>query len=376
MSDRAIKFTKLSNKSTILFDGDIGDWDISKHYLRYEMSLLDRNEEIELRINSMGGDPLTALKMYTMLKSHPGKVTGYIEGMCGSAVTLVACACDEVVMSNLGWYMIHRVSLDPTRFDDVDEMDSFGKVMRETENKIVAIYQDQIGKSEEEIRAMLKPATWMTAEEALQNGFVDRIDEVIPVLKNKIDMIKMSAHFEGMPKELKNNTGQSQADSTIKKPTNTMSVINKLKNMVGLSNDADETDVAIATKELKAKADTVDAVTAERDDLKSQLEEAQSKIAELEQSQTSIAEEAEAQAEQELEDVLENAVKEFKIKASAKETFKEQYKGNIDGLKNMLEGIEGGKPGETFRKPKTKNSATGQKYKLNPAVKAHFNSNQ
>ena len=144
-----------------------------------------------------------------------------------------------------------------------------------------------------------------------------------------------------------------------------MSLINKLKNYLGLSDDADDADVVISTKELKAKADTVEK-------LQSDLDEANATIAELKAEQA----EHKQDTDEQIDEMLENAVKQYKIKASAKDQFKEQYADNPDGLKATLDSIPGKKPGEEI----TNSGKTGKRKShmggsLNSTVAKDFNVN-
>jgi hypothetical protein len=293
--------------------------------------------------------------------------------MCASSATIFACGADEVVMANIGWYMGHRVG-GSGEFKDADDLDRWAGIMRATEDTIVAIYKEKTGKSEAELRDMVANETWMNADTALSNGFVDRIDEIVPMLENKsVDQFQLAAHFKNVPKELSNN-GQSADETQNKK--NIMDLTNKLKGFFGLSNDADEADVAISAKELKNKADSlqseVETLKAELEEQKTKAAEKDQKISELETAQTSAEQETAEQEEEELEQVLENAVKEFKIKASAKDDLKAKFKDDLPGLKNMLEAIPGGKPGKEGKPNPPKMNNSGRALKPHDAVSKYF----
>ena len=443
-----IRIQHLTNMTRVLVDGPIAEWWVSAEYIRSKLAEVQPGEPIELRINSDGGNPQTALRIYTMLRAHDGPVTAYIEFMCASACTLITAAADEVVMSNIGWYMIHRIGSEPGPLKDADQTDQLSRIMRAVEDSAVAIYAEKTGIGEDELRDMMSKETWLTAEEALELGFIDRIDEVVPVLDNSITDFKLTAKFNKTPKKLKNyikklRNGASLAarleelieeqinddterddvldamasaagiergtvnqilngsidcppverlegfaealgtsleslteagnqdgcsydtESTTNKTDIDMSFTNKLKNYLGLSNDADDADVAISAKELKAKADKVD-------DLQAKIDKANETIGELEDELSQYKQDSEEQMDQ----LLENAVKQYKIKASAKEQLKEQFSEDPDGLKAMLDNIPGSKPGSDLSNNGAKNSRkTHMGGSLNSQVAKDFNVN-
>ena len=70
------------------------------------------NGDIEVWINSVGGDVYAATQIYNMLKSYKGKVTVKIDSLAASAASVIAMAGDEVLMSPLSLLMIHNVRPD------------------------------------------------------------------------------------------------------------------------------------------------------------------------------------------------------------------------------------------------------------------------
>jgi len=54
-------------------------------------------------------------------------------------------------------------------------MKSHGKFLDELHYKMINIYQDCTGKTTEELDKILATETWFTAEEYLNQGFIDKI---------------------------------------------------------------------------------------------------------------------------------------------------------------------------------------------------------
>ena len=56
-------------------------------------------KNINLRINSPGGNIFEAQAIYNLLKAYKGRVTAHIDGVCASAATVVACAAESIIMT-------------------------------------------------------------------------------------------------------------------------------------------------------------------------------------------------------------------------------------------------------------------------------------
>lgn len=137
-------------------------------------------KDLTLRINSPGGDVFQAQAIYNLLKAYTGKIHCHIDGICASAATLVASAADDVIMPANALYMIHNPMLcfgyqTLTR----DDLAKCIEQMDKTKDTLLNVYSDRCGDSltRDEIARMMDEETWMTAQEALDNGFVDSIDD-------------------------------------------------------------------------------------------------------------------------------------------------------------------------------------------------------
>lgn len=133
------------------------------------------SKNINLRINSPGGDVFEAKAIANAIKNHPSKVTAYVDGLAASAATTIALAADEVVMSEGSFFMIHNAwSL---AMGDADEMLKMAEMLEKVTDSIANEYTAKTGKEKEQVRKWMNEETWFTAQEALDNGFVNSIDK-------------------------------------------------------------------------------------------------------------------------------------------------------------------------------------------------------
>lgn len=151
------------------------DGDVSANSLKKEIEKYPNAKKISVRINSPGGDVFEAQAIYNILKNHQAEVTVYIDALAASAATLIASAGDKVVMYNNALFMMHNPWTWATgeAKDFVKKAELLGTI----KDTLLNVYETHSSLSREEISAMMDEETWMTADEALENGF---IHEVVP----------------------------------------------------------------------------------------------------------------------------------------------------------------------------------------------------
>lgn len=128
---------------------------------------------IHLRINSPGGSVFDAEAIQTALQQHKARVVAHIDGMAASAATYVALAADEVEMSDGAMFMIHNAWT--FAFGNASELVDTAALLEKIDANLLRDYQAKTGASAEQIKQWMDNETWFTAQEALTNGFVDRI---------------------------------------------------------------------------------------------------------------------------------------------------------------------------------------------------------
>jgi ATP-dependent protease ClpP protease subunit len=107
------------------------------------------------------------------LSAFQGKTVAHIDSLCASAATSIALACDEVQMAEGAFFMIHCAS--GMAWGDKTELRNTADLLEKIEGSIVNDYTTKTGKDAAEVIAMMEAETWMTASEALANGFVDKV---------------------------------------------------------------------------------------------------------------------------------------------------------------------------------------------------------
>lgn len=127
--------------------------------------------DVTVYINSPGGDVFAGAAMYSALMDHPHRVTVKIMGIAASAASVVAMAGDEVLISPVGYLMIH----DPWSIvaGNARELEKEAQVLREIGEGILNAYQKKTGLPTEQLEQLLREETYMNAQSAIELGFCD-----------------------------------------------------------------------------------------------------------------------------------------------------------------------------------------------------------
>ena len=163
-------------KRILLLDGEISDetwWgdEVTPQMFRSELHAAEG--DIDLWINSPGGDCYAAAQIYNMLMEYPGEVTVKIDGIAASAASVVAMAGTIVEMSPLGMLMIHNPMT--VSIGDTHEMERTITFLAEIKESIINAYEIKTGLSRAKISRLMDAETWMNAKKAVELGFADSV---------------------------------------------------------------------------------------------------------------------------------------------------------------------------------------------------------
>ena len=163
-------------KRILLLDGEISDetwWgdEITPQMFRSELNAAEG--DIDLWINSPGGDCYAAAQIYNMLMEYKGNVNVKIDGIAASAASVVAMAGSTVEISPLGMLMIHNPMT--VSIGDTHEMERTITFLAEIKESIINAYELKTGLSRAKISRLMDAETWMNAKKAVELGFADSV---------------------------------------------------------------------------------------------------------------------------------------------------------------------------------------------------------
>lgn len=153
-------------------------------------------------IFSEGGDVFTGMAIHNLLRRHPANKVCIIDGICASAATYPALACDEVRIPSNAWFMIHGT--EGCCCGDAEDMRSYATMLDEMNSTLVNLYVARTGRSEAEITTMLQEETWMNGADAVANGFADTVIEPLANLAARAGTLQPtnSARLRHAPAEV------------------------------------------------------------------------------------------------------------------------------------------------------------------------------
>lgn len=168
-----------AGKTTVLsiFD-DIGAYGVSAKSFLNDLRTVT-TDEVDVEINSPGGDVFAGLAIYNGLRASGKKINVKVLGLAASAASLVAMAGDTIEMPENAFMMIHN----PWGFamGGADEMRNTADVLDKIGTGLVSTYAKRTGKTDQEITALLDAETWMTAQEAVDAGFATSVTPALAV---------------------------------------------------------------------------------------------------------------------------------------------------------------------------------------------------
>lgn len=260
----------------ILLYGEIGDYaDVGAEDVIRQLTAAEQTyRKIDVRINSVGGDVAAGIAIFNFLRQSKADITIYIDCIAASTASFITGCGKPVKISRYGQFMIHRPMSDV--FGDADKLKDCVAHLEQVEDTLCEIYAGRTGKTVEEIRATYMDGRdhWLTAEEALAQGFVDGIfdDSQVVVSASLTPRERCERYTALYIENVSLNKIQEQ-------------MINKLRSMPTFSDCADEAAVMARLDEVVNKAKEHDEVVAERDAL-------QAKVTDLEQKEREAAQAA------------------------------------------------------------------------------------
>ncbi|PSJ23823.1 peptidase S14 [Halomonas sp. ND22Bw] len=182
-----------------IFD-EIGAFGISAQQFAEELQSHGDVSLIRLYIHSPGGSVFDGMAIYNLLLNHPARVEGEVLGVAASMASVIAMACQPLIMPENAMMMIHRPR--GIQGGEADDMRRYAELLDKVEGTLLAAYGKKTGKSEDELKPLLAQETWFTGVEAVEQGFADQLAEPLQVAAS-LKSQRMQ-EFEHMPQKLKN----------------------------------------------------------------------------------------------------------------------------------------------------------------------------
>jgi len=133
--------------------------------------------EINVHINSFGGEVAEGIAIYNALRAHPAKVTTVCEGFACSIASVIFMAGSRRVMRPASMLMLHNASMmaqgDPkTLRKAAEDLETITELSKKA---YLACATDEL--TPEKLTEVMDAETWVSPETAVEWGLATEIDE-------------------------------------------------------------------------------------------------------------------------------------------------------------------------------------------------------
>lgn len=169
-----LKIENKNDEATVYIYDEISWFGVDAGQFIKDLQGIDA-KTIHVRLNSPGGSVFDGTAIFNALKQHSAKVVVHVDGLAASITSVIAMAGDEIIMGEGSYLMIH----DPfsIMIGTADDFRQEADLLDKVGGTIAGIYQGKTGKDEQEIKDMMAAEIWLTADEAVEMGFADRVDK-------------------------------------------------------------------------------------------------------------------------------------------------------------------------------------------------------
>nr|DAV78507.1 MAG TPA: Putative ATP dependent Clp protease [Caudoviricetes sp.] len=309
-------FKSILNDDTacLLLYGEIsdegGEGKIASRDIVNELMYLDSSyRNLNIRINSVGGDVYPGIAIFNAIRQCKSNVTIYIDGIAASIAGVIALCGRRVEMSRYARMMLHNVS--GGCYGNKKDLQDMISTIESLEDTIGEIIGNRCKRDKDEVKSEYFDGKdhWLKADEALVMGLIDAIydvEESVPEESTTDDIYRIFTNrLESFGKQPQSNDNMKLED---------------LKKIPRFANCADEAAALSMLGETAARADKADELEAENGTLRNQVQTMET---------------------ERIETAVEDAVTDGRIDAGQKETYKNLLKSDF---KNGMAALKALKP--------------------------------
>lgn len=166
-----------------------------------DMERLKDKNKITFHINSPGGEVFAGVAIYNRMREFKGTVYTVVDGLAASAASIIAQGASKgsrrVCRGSLT--MIHGASSFMFGYYNSHEMESAINQVDAVDKSISEIYCKVTGLEQQKIKSMMDKTTWMSAQEAVDNGFADEILDNTEKVTMSLNVDKSIITVNGIP---------------------------------------------------------------------------------------------------------------------------------------------------------------------------------
>lgn len=129
--------------------------------------------DVNLTINSPGGDMFEGLAIYNLLREHEGEVNVKVVGVAASAASVIAMGGDNVQIARAGFFMVHNAWV--VAAGNRNDLREYADMLEPFDNAMASIYAARTGDKQDAMAKLMDKETWIGGQQAVDQNFADSL---------------------------------------------------------------------------------------------------------------------------------------------------------------------------------------------------------
>ncbi|WP_328277745.1 head maturation protease, ClpP-related [Sphingobium sp.] len=129
--------------------------------------------DVEVHINSYGGDMFEGIAVYNVLREHPHNITVKVMGMAASAASIIAMAGDQIEIGAASFLMIHNCWV--IAMGNRHDMAETAAWLEPFDGAMADVYAARSGAERDQIVQWMDAETYMSGSTAVERGFANSL---------------------------------------------------------------------------------------------------------------------------------------------------------------------------------------------------------
>ena len=159
------------------------DEDVTPTTIKDALDEMGDIKSLEIHLNSNGGSVFAGLAIIGVIENYKNKksckTVSIVEGLAASMASVIACACDKVVMKENSFMMIHPAS--SFAWGNAGDLRHTADLLEKVDGQLRDVYMKRFNGEREKLDELVDEETWLTAQEAKDYNLCDEIQESIKI---------------------------------------------------------------------------------------------------------------------------------------------------------------------------------------------------
>lgn len=190
----------------LFLKGVVGGYDFDANFVDYVLTRM-KGKPVSVLIDSRGGSLMDALSIAAAFEAH-GDVTVHFRSMNASAATIASLGAKHIAMDASAMYLVHKCAIPVVEWSNMNadrlaakiaELQQAKSDLEKIDLNVAAMYAAKCRKPQADLLALMTKGGWLTAQEALDWGFVDEVTGTADAQPALTEAVAMEMNAAGVP---------------------------------------------------------------------------------------------------------------------------------------------------------------------------------